>query len=435
MSTVVAELLTSHVAKSVTSCFFVVYSAVQAKSRYPNLSFQVLDVLENPAEVKTLGQGCSVVFVDIGGNRHLEALVRLLPWIEVELRPRLMVVKSEEVAAAAEGWLRRCDRATSIIEVEQEQQQEEKVKQQLQRQQQQLKPQWQQEVHHQECEEDQSLKQEPDAKGQQQQQGQQGHHEEQKQEEKKVQQQRLEQELDAEAHQQQGQQGHHEEQQQEEKKVQQQQQQELNAEAHQQQQGQKWHHKQKQQQQQEQQPVAGDATSCGVCCGSSQGLGSAQDLHGCLQGLAMGQDSSAAGCSGNSSSSTSVHNSSSTSSGFVAGVQGSYISEGLLPQAQDFWVELVSLSGQQQDQQEGEPAGSKPQAPLTAAEPWYLKEKGAGFRRNPLRYPQRHTAVGQRICRPYNYSVCFKGGECPFDHGHCHHCGAEGHRGADCSVT
>lgn len=68
------------------------------------------------------------------------------------------------------------------------------------------------------------------------------------------------------------------------------------------------------------------------------------------------------------------------------------------------------------------------------AEPWYTKEKEAGFRRNPLRYPQRFTPDGTHICRPHNYSTCLKAEGCPFDHDHCHHCGAVGHRGVGCPV-
>ena len=45
---------------------------------------------------------CSVVFADIGGNRQLESLVKLVPWVLRALKPRLLVVKSEELTAAAE---------------------------------------------------------------------------------------------------------------------------------------------------------------------------------------------------------------------------------------------------------------------------------------------------------------------------------------------
>jgi hypothetical protein len=64
-----------------------------------------------------------VVFVDIGGNRELETLVALIPWVQSEMRPRLLVVKSEvrlleglhetdgrDSCACARGcgWLQRC---------------------------------------------------------------------------------------------------------------------------------------------------------------------------------------------------------------------------------------------------------------------------------------------------------------------------------------
>jgi hypothetical protein len=44
-----------------------------------------------------------VVFVDIGGNREIEALVALIPWLETSLpqQPRLVVVKSQTLCAAA----------------------------------------------------------------------------------------------------------------------------------------------------------------------------------------------------------------------------------------------------------------------------------------------------------------------------------------------
>ena len=41
-----------------------------------------------------------VVFADIGGNRELEALVALLPWVAMTLKPRLIVVKSEKLYRA-----------------------------------------------------------------------------------------------------------------------------------------------------------------------------------------------------------------------------------------------------------------------------------------------------------------------------------------------
>lgn len=64
------------------------------------------DVLAAPEELKALAAGCGVVFVDIGGNRQLASLVTLLPWLLAELRPRLLVVKSEALAAEARRRLK-----------------------------------------------------------------------------------------------------------------------------------------------------------------------------------------------------------------------------------------------------------------------------------------------------------------------------------------
>jgi SAM-dependent methyltransferase len=46
------------------------------------------------------------VFVDIGGNRELESLVALLPWIEKELNPVSIIVKSETLYATV---VERCN--------------------------------------------------------------------------------------------------------------------------------------------------------------------------------------------------------------------------------------------------------------------------------------------------------------------------------------
>jgi hypothetical protein len=76
--------------------------------------------------------------------------------------------------------------------------------------------------------------------------------------------------------------------------------------------------------------------------------------------------------------------------------------------------------------------------PASLAEPWFMAARAAGFSRNPMRYPQRCTADGTRICRPHNYDKergCFKREGCPFDHVHCHHCLKAGHRAVECAVV
>ena len=86
-----------------------------AMAEYPDLVFKRGDVLRDPMGTLNIvramcvanddgGDGGSdlCVFVDIGGNRELEALVALLPWIATALPriPRLIVVKSETLSAA-----------------------------------------------------------------------------------------------------------------------------------------------------------------------------------------------------------------------------------------------------------------------------------------------------------------------------------------------
>ena len=82
-----------------------------ASADYPHLVFRRGDVLKDPrgtiditneliARNPTRRELC--VFVDVGGNRELETLVILLPWVAsvLPLVPRLIVVKSETLHAA-----------------------------------------------------------------------------------------------------------------------------------------------------------------------------------------------------------------------------------------------------------------------------------------------------------------------------------------------
>jgi hypothetical protein len=66
---------------------------------------------------------------------------------------------------------------------------------------------------------------------------------------------------------------------------------------------------------------------------------------------------------------------------------------------------------------------------------WY-KAKAKGFKGiHPMKFPDRYTAAGVRICRPFNYATagCHEGEACPFDHAHCHHCLRRGHLARQCS--
>ena len=82
-----------------------------AAAAYPDLKFVKSDALRDPMNTilvyKELFERYNdnenlthdgrelYVFVDIGGNRELESLVALLPWIEKELKPVSIIVKSE----------------------------------------------------------------------------------------------------------------------------------------------------------------------------------------------------------------------------------------------------------------------------------------------------------------------------------------------------
>ena len=98
----------------------------RCRDQYPHLKFERADALATPRIVIEIverllavaraslddGGGSSakgkaldlVVFVDIGGNREIEALVALLPWCaqSLPLVPRLIVVKSETLYCAVQ---------------------------------------------------------------------------------------------------------------------------------------------------------------------------------------------------------------------------------------------------------------------------------------------------------------------------------------------
>jgi hypothetical protein len=293
-----------------------------SQAAFPDLSFLVLDVLEQPGELRRLAQQWkfNVVFVDIGGNRALEALLRLLPWLQQELAAlELIVVKSEELAAAAQQRLQEEEARVSSPAAEPH-------------------PSSVAEPGHGTHSTNSSSNGGggPDVPGQ-------------AVASSKAVSPAVEEvavtwvEVPG---------------------------------------GSTWW-----QQLQTTQAAAAAAVACAPPTPSGCAT---QDQQNMQQGA---HDSSAGG----------------------------------LPQQQQ-----QQQQQQQHEQAEGLPASSSSRV----AEPWYIKEKEAGFRRNPLRYPQRFTPAGLRICRPHNYSTsgCLKADTCPFDHDHCHHCGAVGHRGVACPV-
>ena len=80
-----------------------------AQQEYPHIKFIKADCLRDPFSTLQIHQDlCKLhpkirdlnVFVDIGGNRELESLVALLPWLEEQFHPTTIVVKSETLHAA-----------------------------------------------------------------------------------------------------------------------------------------------------------------------------------------------------------------------------------------------------------------------------------------------------------------------------------------------
>jgi hypothetical protein len=319
--------------------YYTVCNCLQARQRYPHVRFEVADVLDQPAAVLDIARGCrcstdntnaadeaaggsscgngnssskqqcNVVFADIGGNRQLEALLRLLPWVLQQLEPRLLVVKSEELAEAAERQLLQ-------------QQTQQQVEQQAQGSQQQLQMQ----------------------------------------------------QLDS---------------------------QQLPARA-----------MQLQQDLQQLQGQLQAATLTGSAAGSRIVAAAAMcDASSSSLSIGITADS----CQQPHSQ---QHLQQQHAQQPAAAAEGGQI---LNPQAWWDWLEVQ--------------CGLNPLLHAGCAEAWYLEARGKGFVRNPLRYPQRFTADGTRICRPHNYDKCLKIETCRFDHQHCHHCGAAGHKAVDCHIV
>ena len=110
---------------------------LQNRKKYPNVRFEQIDVLKCSIVVEELvkdfmvkperANKSLVVFVDIGGNREIETLIKLLPWVASSLpvTPRLIIVKSEtlykEIKSGATGedggfdWVHLLDKAKSLI--------------------------------------------------------------------------------------------------------------------------------------------------------------------------------------------------------------------------------------------------------------------------------------------------------------------------------
>ncbi len=58
----------------------------------------------------------TVVFIDIGGNRDLQSVIRMLAWVKKSCSPRLVIIKSEAIVECVESDNGRSKRSTDIQE-------------------------------------------------------------------------------------------------------------------------------------------------------------------------------------------------------------------------------------------------------------------------------------------------------------------------------
>lgn len=330
-----------------------------------------------------LAAGCSVVFVDIGGNRQLDALVRLLPWVQRQLRPRLMVVKSEELAAAA------------ATQIKQQQQQHHKKSSEVNLDQQQQQQQQDFSMHDPAHQQQQQfcIQQERKACYPQQQVSQ------MKQEKQCCRKHQAELEMGACKLQQ--------------KKA-------TNGTT-------------------SQQPGQIQWPSQHGLQPSSSDCGQLQQQHGgasnaCVSDVVSGkifqataseatQIGDSCGCC---SLCSECHSLTASHGADVCEIK-TYPVGTTVPHAAPWMHHLQAQYG-------GHNISLDCREPLLSPEAWFLQAKLAGFIRNPLRYPQRYAPDGVGICRPHNYDRCKKFETCTFDHEHCHHCGQKGHKAMSCDI-
>eukprot|EP00854_Cymbomonas_tetramitiformis_P011384 gene11384-13454_t len=81
--------------------------------KYPRGEFLQLDCVEDPKALANAADAtsgrCTKLFIDIGGNRSLSPLVKLIPLALSTLQPELVVIKSEELHRMAEEHLNSVD--------------------------------------------------------------------------------------------------------------------------------------------------------------------------------------------------------------------------------------------------------------------------------------------------------------------------------------
>ncbi|KAJ3178787.1 hypothetical protein HDU87_003342 [Geranomyces variabilis] len=101
---VCTDILSQH-AKSVFGIEVSPSLVEEARRRQPSIRFELLNVLENPRRAMELMKGTTKVFIDIGGNRTLGDVVRIIALLMEGLGLALVCVKSEELADEADAHL------------------------------------------------------------------------------------------------------------------------------------------------------------------------------------------------------------------------------------------------------------------------------------------------------------------------------------------
>ena len=82
-----------------------------ARHNFPAARFECFDVLADKSRLQALarsglnGTRCRQVYLDIGGDRSLHMIARIIPLLEQAIEPDLIVVKSEELKTHADTVL------------------------------------------------------------------------------------------------------------------------------------------------------------------------------------------------------------------------------------------------------------------------------------------------------------------------------------------
>ena len=74
----------------------------------------------NDDDVETKKKQPTVIFIDIGGNRDLTSVIRMLEWVKYSFTPRLIIIKSEEMVQSIKEECKSSDSSTKHQTIENE---------------------------------------------------------------------------------------------------------------------------------------------------------------------------------------------------------------------------------------------------------------------------------------------------------------------------